>query len=223
MKQIICDNSENENIKINTVILKQTCRYHPIKDQNYEYDLNSIVPSGLCLDAFHTAYPFCLALLYNAEFNKKNKSICKHLNRTLKRIDKDRVFIQCPKSGILMEIHRYCTLPKIIKHFKTLIEKAFKKIYPLDIVDYKIRIKIVEVKKNCPKKYKVGEEFWFNIRDPSKLCPASFDAIYPSLHLIRNNIKVPWSNKKSSCYVHCPDRNGMVYEISKDRYEKITK
>jgi len=172
--------------------LKKKCRYN--KRVGQTYDADSIAPKGLCLDAFHVAYPYCLALLYDAEFEKS----CH------KAGGDGSVVIQCPMGGMKMEIRRLQSLPKSIKLIKSYVEWIFRKIdYPLAVVDYRIRLKVLEVRGEC--KQKTGEEYWMNIRDTNKLCPAAFDAIYPFLCV---------SDKDEMLrHVHCPDHEGVLFKL----------
>jgi uncharacterized repeat protein (TIGR04076 family) len=45
-----------------------TCRYHPQPGTTYKFSAHSLVPQGMCLDAFHAIYPRALAMLYDARF-----------------------------------------------------------------------------------------------------------------------------------------------------------
>jgi len=175
---------------VTAVELKKKCRYH--KKGGQSFTLDAIAPAGLCLDAFHIAYPYCLTLLYDGDFNASCHRPC----------DANRVIIQCPRGKMKMEVARIHLLPKTVKTLKTAAEKAFKKLfYPPDVIDYKIRIKIIEAADGCP--HKPGELYYMNIRDTNELCPASFDAVYPFLGV------------KDIQLVHCPDHEGILYELTR--------
>lgn len=176
--------------EVTAVELKKKCRYHRREDQTYTCD--SIAPKGLCLDAFHVVYPYCLALLYDADF----KGSCHNAE------DGSKVVIQCPLGELKMNVERVQTLPKPIKVAKTLGEKVFKKLFfPPDVPDYNIRITVSDVSDKCP--HEKGEEFFMNIRSQNELCPASFDAVYPFL------------DSKELEYIHCPDHEGILYQLEK--------
>jgi hypothetical protein len=101
-----------------------------------------------------------------------------------------------------MEVKRIQTLPKSIKALKTVAEKAFKKlVFPPDVIDYKIRIKIIEAADGCP--HKPGELYYMNIRNTNELCPASFDALYPFLGV--SDIQL----------IHCADHEGILYQLGR--------
>lgn len=93
-------------VKVKVVSVAGRCKYHHKIGQ--EYNLTQLIPPGMCLDAFHVAYPYCLSLLYGAKFKWMD--------------DKDSVIAQCPnpKGSVIMEIRR-----KIINHNK---KKIFIKI-----------------------------------------------------------------------------------------------
>lgn len=74
------------------------CKYH--RKVGQEYSLGKIVPLGMCLDAFHVVYPYCLSLLYGATFS------------WMENIDKDAVIAQCPYASIVMMIKRFLKTEK---------------------------------------------------------------------------------------------------------------
>jgi len=80
------------DVKIKVVSVAGICKYHRRVGQ--EYNLSDLVPPGMCLDAFHVAYPYALSLLYGAKFKWMK--------------DKDAVIAQCPnpKGAVVMEIRR---------------------------------------------------------------------------------------------------------------------
>ena len=180
----------SRRIKVTAVELKKKCRYH--KRENQVYSSDSIAPKGLCFDAFHAAYPYCLALLYDADFT----------GSCHKNAGKDEVEIQCPMGCMRMRVTRIHSLPKPVKFLKTAAEKIFKRLlFPPDVPDYRIRIMVEESSSECP--HKGGEEYYLNIRKTSELCPASFDALYPFLGVTDMRL------------VHCPDHEGILYEVAR--------
>ena len=207
---------DRKQVFVKTEVLKKRCKYH--KRAGEKYDMDSLGPPGLCLDAYHVAYPYCLALLYDAEFTKSDERY-HHTDS-----QRDRVLVQCPnpKERVVMEIRRYYVLPKAVKSLKNLAERILEKLsFPVDVIEYRIGIMVVEVKGNCPHSHKVGEKFWFNIRTrlfwlngrQEEICPASFDQLYPFIALARRGVKIPWSNNGSSACLNCPDDKGVVYKI----------
>ena len=179
--------------KLTAVELKKKCRYH--KRQGQTYDSPVFVPEGMCFDAFHVAYPYCLALLYDAEFDES----C-HREK-----EEGRVILRCPVGHMTMEVRRLQSLPKPLKLAKTAVEWVFENIfnYPLAVVDYKIRLRVLDVNGECSQK--VGAEYWMNIRDLDKLCPASFHALYPFLRASDKDRMIE--------FIHCPDHEGILYGV----------
>lgn len=171
--------------------MRNGCRYHKIIGQ--EYNLKSITPANLCPDAFHSAYPYCLALLYDAEI--------KHVR------------IKCPNDSnyITMKISKHTFLPEFAEKLKNKFLKTATRLgFSGDIIIAKVKIKIENIKGVCPAEYTVGDEFEFNIRKQTELCPASFASVFP---FIGNNRATYWREKNSSVCIQCPDRTGAVYEI----------
>lgn len=190
-----CFSYKNQPIKATAV--KSPCRYH-----SKPADIERVGPKGFCLDAFHAAYPYGLALLYDADF---------------KGIDKrDSVSICCPspKYKVIFEVKRIQTVSEVLKRLKNTAAKIFEKVFhPVDIINYKVAYKVLDVHGNCPAGHKVGEEFEFNIWDKKELCPASFHSIFPFLLLENQGIPFRWRDDSKVCEVPCPDCQGAVYQI----------
>ena len=103
-----------------------------------------------------------------------------------------------------LEVTRLQSLPKPIKMAKSAVEWVFRAIdHPLAVVDYKIRLRVAEAAEGC--EHEAGQEYWMNIRDIRKLCPAAFHALYPFY-----GIK---DEDKALEYVHCPDHEGILFRL----------
>lgn len=175
-----------QRISIKTKKLGKLCKYH--KRAAQIYDSENII-KNFCPHAFYTAYPHCLALLYNGRFAK------------------NKIYLHCPcNDGIVFEARHYpawnIALSLIYKFLKWLTEKIS---FPLDIEDWHIKLTVVKNKGGCPQNYQVGQIYEFNIRRLEELCPASFYQLYPFF--------ISGDNKK---VLHCPDHQGMSYLIKKE-------
>jgi len=173
------------NFKILTEHLGKICKYH--KRANQTFQTNDIV-RDFCPYIFFVAYPYCLALLYNAKFAKNN----------------DSIKLCCPQnSGIVFTISRKRCWSLPVGAFYKFLKWISQKIsFPLDIEDYHIQLEIVDDKSTCPKKLTRGSTYQFNINKLDELCPASFYQLFPFL----------FGRKKLR--INCPDHEGMSYRIS---------
>jgi uncharacterized repeat protein (TIGR04076 family) len=185
-----------ENILIITETMKKICKYHKRRWQ--EFGHNEIADT-LCFDAYHVAYPYCLAMLYNAK---------------LDGFGKNAMQIKCPRiNGVVLEISRRRRWNIVILFSKRILEWLFKKIgFPLDIEDWRIKIKVTKNLGNCPK-HKIGDTYMFNIRRTNELCPASFYTLYPYILQLSHGHPFPWENDVSDSHIHCPDHEGFIYDV----------
>jgi len=166
--------------------LCKSCRYH--RHLGQKYDPAHLSPQGLCLSAYQTAYPYCLALLYNADLGKK-------------------VIVRCPnpKNYIEMEITKSPIAPTALIALKRkLLSLLANLCRPFDLPDHRITIKIVSQKGVCPKNYSIGQTFKFNLYRQNEICPAGFYQLYPFLIQVH----------KKPIFVSCPDDNVVVYKVS---------
>jgi len=198
IKHICPDNCKEYKGKVGDI----TCKYH--REIGKTYDIEHLGPKGICLDLYHAAYPYCLALLHGAEFS------------WMKDKNPNSVFGQCsaPIKCVYFEVIRK-KLPE------TIINQGVKK-------EQQILIKIKEIEDsegeynnsciNCP--HKSGQVFEFNQGDfLDELCPAAFNNLWPSLKTILNDGKIHWE-KNGKIYGRCPDNDTRIaFEIKKN--EKI--
>ncbi len=190
------------NKKGKQIIIKHvstdTCKYYR-KEGGETFDLNHLGPPGICLDLYSAAYPYCLGLLYGAQFSWEQ--------------DKNAVNAQCPvpEGNVHFEVRR-------IPLEKMVIREGIKK-------NYDILIKIIDIEKSsrkyqdcssCP--HKPGQEFEFNQGDHlDQMCPAAFYSIYPTLKTIINGGKSSWT-KNDKFYMRCPDNKpNITFEIQKKK------
>ena len=188
----------NTNIQVGLDSFKHRCIYHKRVNKN-RYNFGSIAPRHLCPDLFFTAYPYCLAFLYDAVIDGKR-------NRVL----------SCPNPEANVKI-RVQIKPRIVKPIFNKLESLARKYWrPLSLTDKRIILKIVSVDGNCPRKHTPNQQFEFNISFFPELCPASFHSIYPFVFLIARKMSSRFSDTENSIHVGCPDaKNAVTYKIEK--------
>lgn len=181
------------------------CKYHKKKGQIYP--ASAIAPKGLCPELFYAAYPACLAVLYNGK-PMRGRPRKKGMQETI---------ISCPApEGVKVRVRSEEVLPRPLKILKEFVEEVCKKLYRgFDAPFRRVTIEVIKTSPNCPKDYKIGQGFQFNIDKKDELCPAGFAAIYPFLRLLSdvNNHK----ELANSVCVHCPDYVGVTYEVTGDK------
>jgi len=176
-------------------ICNSTCKYY--RKHGEQFDIRHLGPPGLCLDLYHSAYPYCLALLYGAEFSWEK--------------DKNAVNAQCPS-------------PTKTVHFEVR-RKPLERIIVSQGVNKKsdILIKIIDITEKsgdyenpCICEHYPGQEFEFNQGDfLEQMCPAAFNNLYPTIKNLLNEGKIPWI-RGGKIYVRCPDNKPKItFEIDK--------
>lgn len=155
------------------------------------------------MELFYNSYPVCLSVLYSGI----------PVRMRLRKRGIEKAIASCPHpNGIKVEISSEEILPKPLRIAKEFIEEALKIIYrPLDAPFRKVSIKVIEASSHCPKGYKAGDAFRFNINRQDELCPAGFTAIYPYIRALKPSSK---GEGLSSIRVHCPDHAGVIYEVA---------
>ena len=190
-----------------TVIKKEgRCNYH--KAGNF-FDIKEFGPKGLCIEAYHSVYPFCLGMLYGADLfgNKEAENNLAH----------------CPSADnyVVMKINS-APLPLRIKALN-IVKSFVNSFYPVAFSKRRIFIEIVEVTGVCPKNHKTGEMFEFNLGNlqltknviislgyEKEMCPAAFNSLYPFLGWYSITKKMPWAQKDSQSVLQCPDHKANV-------------
>ncbi len=174
-------------VKIHTSDPK--CKYKSHKEPGGEFDIELLAPRGMCLDAYFSAYPYCLSLMYGAEFKFMPEP--------------NTVTFQCPAPlrPVVMEARRIK-----IDEKNTKIVITVKDILKLDN----------KCADTCKCQMKIGEVFEFNhMGQRPEICPAGFLHIFPYLSCLLRGGSLPWSTGKSSFLVHCPDEKiNVTYEVS---------
>ena len=166
------------------------CKYTCHKVGGGVFDAELLAPKGMCLHAYFSAYPYCLSLMYGAEF--------------IFMPDPNTITFQCPSpiDPVVMEARRV-----------KLDEKKIKV-----IIEVKDRIPLKNACEDschgiCP--MKSGQEFEFNhMGQRPEICPAGFMHIFPYLTALLGGGKVPWQTGNNSFLVHCPDEKiNVSYEV----------
>lgn len=203
----VCQISSKKRLELEVVCKEARCNYHKIGDC---YPFERIGPEGLCIAAYHNAYPFCLALLYGGRLSQG-----KH--------NGNKVYVRCPspENYVVMEIFR--TPLSLRMKILRMIKQVVNVIYPVGINRSRIMIKIVKRKGNCPLGHRAGDVFEFDLGNfqvtknlilklgyPEEVCPAAFDNIYPFLGAYLMKRKLPWTNKDFQSIVQCPDHKANV-------------
>lgn len=183
--------------QIRATAVGSPCRYH-----SSPTGIERSSPAGMCLAAFHVAYPYGLALLYDGKFASAN--------------GKETAYVRCPnhRGGIVLEVKRVLVTSTVVRYLKSVAARAFELLFhPVDIIDHKIVYTVSDVQGNCPAHHKVSQQFELNIWDKKELCPASFHSLYPYLSLKNQGFSFDWQEGKESNEVSCPDCHGAVYKF----------
>lgn len=187
-----CEKGIGVTVEVSKIVFP--CRYHK---REKGFKANSFVPDGFCPHIFEIIYPHILAVMYNAQVDKKLK---------VKHPGKDGHI-----TLTLVKVYKIKSGPTrlILSLLKKLFETLF---YPVDLLDYKIEITIIENEStNCS--LKKGKKYIVNMRDENFLCPASFHALYPYLMLAAYSYKMGWNGHNTVNLLPCPDCVGTVYSI----------
>lgn len=177
----------------------RTCRYH--KEQDRSFHPGDLFPRGFCPHAYRAAYPYALALLYNARFPAEDGG-----GRA------GSVRIRCPGSDgyIEMNLSTEHLYPKLLRTLKDAAIWLLQKLnIPAEYPDKNVFLEVCRVEGNCRYDLKPGNKFKFNLFDRKELCPASFYGLYPILVSRTGN-----AGGGSSTLAHCPDPLGVFYEIA---------
>jgi len=171
------------------------CRYHK-KTRQFR---GSLLPDEFCPHVFALIYPQILAMMYNADIERKIR--IKH-----QMSDSDIT--------LLLEKNKFFNNP-VIKIILYLSKKIFETFfYPVDLLDYRLVINVLENNTdNCP--LHKGEKYTVNLRDENFLCPASFHVLYPYILLFSAGYKVKWDTSMENDLLPCPDCIGTIYSLEK--------
>lgn len=192
------------NLAINLSGYTHICRYHKYPKRT-SYTNDTLTPKGMCIDLFHSAYPYCLSLLYGAAYAKKIRVCCPN-----------------PAAYVSIEVNRKPTKTRYLREFMIWLLAKFG--YRIDFPSMNIIMAISEdASSGCFYSYKKGQTFKFNIWLGRELCPATFDALYPSVHNLMRGGKIPWSSLgNSDNKIICPDPgSNITMSINQENTSKI--
>lgn len=80
----------------------------------------------------------------------------------------------------------------------------------------KLTLKIISQKGTCAFNHKVNQEFDVSGPTPAGICPAAYNAAYPSIFALMVGGRMPWEKDKDKAHVACPDsENPVVMEITR--------
>jgi uncharacterized repeat protein (TIGR04076 family) len=83
---------------------------------------------------------------------------------------------------------------------------------------YKVVANVVSQEGSCAAGHKVGDEWLLESHSPAGMCGSAFNAIFPSIRVLRFGGIFPWSDDPDSATVACPDaKNPVVIRLRRVR------
>ncbi len=83
---------------------------------------------------------------------------------------------------------------------------------------YEVVAKVVSQNGTCGAKHKVGDKWVIGSKTPEGICLSAFNALFPSLRVLRFGGSFPWETDPDVTTVACPDaRNPVVFELRRLR------
>ncbi len=189
----ICTRETEGGLDLRLTRCAHVCRYHKYPRRT-AYSDGLMAPKGLCIDLFHSAYPACLSLLYSPEDRVKSTAWCPN-----------------PEANVSVETEKRPTKTRALR--RLLVKILGMLGHPTaECPDSMIVLTIrTGDAANCPCSHSEGQEFKFNIWLGRELCPATFDAVYPSAHNLLRGGGVPWSaGGGAEGEAACPDPKGRI-------------
>ena len=196
----------NQTCQIKVVSKKGPCRYHA---KGCHYDKNSVTPGGICSEIYHNAYPYCLSLIYGANFNEE-------------------ILIRCPSTEACVVVRIY-SKPIALFLMPGLILRTILNFFtPVEIVRKQAIVQIKAVQGHCANRHTSGQKYIFpmgsafftyswsagsyfleklgaKFTSSKFLCPAFFDSFYPLLGYFSKNHCFPWKNGPEEKLIQCTD------------------
>jgi len=184
--------ANKDSLKIQLTDCAHICRYHKYPKRT-QYNNSLLAPKGMCVDLFHSAYPHCLSMLYSKAHPEGIIAYCPN-----------------PEGNVAVEIKRKPLITGILRRFGVWLAARFG--FKIECPDAGITMTVVsDAEFNCQREYKKGKRFKFNIWLGREMCPATFDAVYPSVHNMARGAATPWHSGTDTCTnVACPDPNGNI-------------
>lgn len=199
------------NCKIEVISKEGACRYHA---KGCSYDCSAITPAGLCPEIYHNAYPYCLSMIYGANFGEE-------------------ILVRCPstEAKVVVQI-RAKPLPLFLKPGQVL-RTILNLFTPIEIARKQAVIQIKAVEGPCHRKHRAGQEYLFPMgskfftyhwsagayfiekmgimgKSSKELCPAFFDSFYPIFSYFSKNNCFPWKDGRKEKLVQCPDHSAGI-------------
>ena len=83
---------------------------------------------------------------------------------------------------------------------------------------YDVAVKIISQKGTCAAEHKVGDEWVIGSKTPQGICLSAFNALFPSVRVLRFGGAFPWESDPDVTTVACPDAaNPVVFELRRLR------
>ena len=83
---------------------------------------------------------------------------------------------------------------------------------------YEVAVKVISQKGNCAAEHKVGNEWVIKSKTPEGICLSAFNALFPSLRVLRFGGSFPWGTDPDVATAACPDAaNPVVFELRRLR------
>jgi uncharacterized repeat protein (TIGR04076 family) len=78
----------------------------------------------------------------------------------------------------------------------------------------KTSVRVVSQKGTCAHEHKVGDQWVVEGKTPEGVCLSAFNALYPSLRVLRFGGSFPWEADPDVTTLACPDAaNPVVFEL----------
>lgn len=188
--------TEAGSLEVLSCLDKKKCGY--CKSGKETYRKGSFVVKDFCVDAYYAAYPYFLALLYDARFGAGQSK---------------NVIVNCPNAasptliGVGFKYKKFNFLLHLIERFFRMLRM------PKDVID---KTMVLEVKSDNPScKLKKGLRRKVKVPDIRELCPASFFSFYPLLYVSSrlSSENQPHAQARDLTFL-CPDpKTNISYKV----------
>jgi len=188
-------NEKAQNLKVKVKAFKNSCFF--CRKCGREFNLEQMVPSGVCPDLFFQIYPQYLSLLYGGKpDNGQVTLVCPGTHAKTFWSIKAKKFWFSPVINIVDKLCRFLGQPK-------------------DLFDRAVVITLLKTEGMCPRGYQGKIKFSFNqyshLWTGRFFCPAVFYTLYPFL--------TARQNEENVC-VQCPaDYTSIIFEIKEGKAE----
>jgi len=83
---------------------------------------------------------------------------------------------------------------------------------------YDVIAKVISQKGTCGAEHKVGDQWVIGSKTTEGICLSAFNALFPSLRVLRFGGSFPWSSDPDVATAACPDaQNPVVFELRRVR------